>query len=224
MKYTLLALGAACAFTGCAGVKIAHTDVASGATNPQAIYVRSYIAENATFTGHVTSLDDVGKVLLVKNGLAAKAFKVSDNCKFALKGKGQGFADLKLGHKITVRYAPTLRQNLAFKVELSSQITTGTIESLDIDAGTLKTRHSLASKTFKFGKDCAIVIAGRPGGKIHDLRVGDKIACHYEDVGGVLVANRIALEIPAPAAADRDPGRAVRREAMRFPDASELAH
>jgi hypothetical protein len=51
MKYTLLALGAACAFTGCAGVKVAHTDVASGATNPDAIYVRSYIAEDAAFKG-----------------------------------------------------------------------------------------------------------------------------------------------------------------------------
>jgi len=51
MKYTLLALGAACAFTGCAGVKIAHTDIASGATQPQAIYVRSYIAEDAPFKG-----------------------------------------------------------------------------------------------------------------------------------------------------------------------------
>ena len=52
MKYTLLALGAACAFTGCAGVGISHTDVASGATKPQAIYVRSYIGEDAHFKGH----------------------------------------------------------------------------------------------------------------------------------------------------------------------------
>jgi hypothetical protein len=52
MKYTLLALGAACAFSGCAGAKIAHTDVATGATNPKAIYIRSYIADDATFRGH----------------------------------------------------------------------------------------------------------------------------------------------------------------------------
>ena len=51
MKHTLLALGAACALTGCAGVEIDHTDVASGATNPKAIYVRSYIAEDAPFKG-----------------------------------------------------------------------------------------------------------------------------------------------------------------------------
>lgn len=52
MKYTLLAIGAACAFSGCAGVGISHTDVASGATKPKAIYVRSYIAEDAHFKGY----------------------------------------------------------------------------------------------------------------------------------------------------------------------------
>ncbi|HSH92534.1 MAG TPA: hypothetical protein VK968_00140 [Roseimicrobium sp.] len=51
MKYTLLALGAACTLTGCAGVGVTHTDVATGATNPKAIYVRSYIAEDAKFKG-----------------------------------------------------------------------------------------------------------------------------------------------------------------------------
>lgn len=52
MKYTLLALGAACAFTGCAGVNVAHTDIATGATDPTAIYIRSYIAEDAPFKGN----------------------------------------------------------------------------------------------------------------------------------------------------------------------------
>jgi hypothetical protein len=54
MKYTLLALAAAaaCAFYGCAGAKITHTDVATGAYKPKAIYVRSYIADNAPFNGH----------------------------------------------------------------------------------------------------------------------------------------------------------------------------
>ena len=52
MKYTLLALSAACVFSGCAGAKISHTDIASGAHDPKAIYIRSYIADNAVFKGH----------------------------------------------------------------------------------------------------------------------------------------------------------------------------
>ncbi len=55
MKNTLLLLGAAgaaCVLSGCAGAKITHTDIASGAHSPKAIYIRSYIAENAPFKGH----------------------------------------------------------------------------------------------------------------------------------------------------------------------------
>ena len=33
-------------------MKVAHTDVASGATNPKAIYIRSYLAEDAHFKGN----------------------------------------------------------------------------------------------------------------------------------------------------------------------------
>lgn len=53
MKYTLPALGVvALAFSGCAGAKIVHTDVATGASKPKAIYIRSYIADDAVFKGH----------------------------------------------------------------------------------------------------------------------------------------------------------------------------
>lgn len=50
MKNTLLILTAACALTGCAGVKVVHTDIATGATKPHAIYIRSY-ADEAKFIG-----------------------------------------------------------------------------------------------------------------------------------------------------------------------------
>jgi Domain of unknown function (DUF4410) len=74
MKYTLLAFAAAtaaCAFYGCAGAKIAHTDVATGAYKPKAIYVRSYIADNAPFHGHHG--DSVGEHKIRKS-LAPAAF------------------------------------------------------------------------------------------------------------------------------------------------------
>jgi hypothetical protein len=70
MKHTLLAL-AACALSGCAGAKIAHTDIASGAYKPRAIYVRSYIAENAPYKGHHG--DSVGEHL-IRRSLAPAAF------------------------------------------------------------------------------------------------------------------------------------------------------
>jgi hypothetical protein len=58
MKQTFLVLSAACALTGCAGVKVAHVDVATGATKPSAIYIRSYIADDATYRGRHENTDE----------------------------------------------------------------------------------------------------------------------------------------------------------------------
>ncbi|MES2569354.1 MAG: hypothetical protein V4710_04785 [Verrucomicrobiota bacterium] len=53
MKNSLLALSAVAAlFTGCAGVKVVDTQVASGATNPRAIYIRPFNVAGAEFVGH----------------------------------------------------------------------------------------------------------------------------------------------------------------------------
>jgi len=71
MKNTLLALGTACLVTGCAGAKVIHTDIASGAHSPKAIYIRSYIAQEAPFTGHHG--DSVGEHA-IRRSLAPAAF------------------------------------------------------------------------------------------------------------------------------------------------------
>jgi hypothetical protein len=58
MKQTLLVLSAMCALTGCAGVKVVHVDVATGATKPRAIYIRSYIADDAVYSGRHENTDE----------------------------------------------------------------------------------------------------------------------------------------------------------------------
>lgn len=52
MKFALLALSASLALAGCASVKVVHTDVASGRTQPRAIYIRSQLTDDATFRRH----------------------------------------------------------------------------------------------------------------------------------------------------------------------------
>ena len=71
MKNTLLAIGTACVVTGCAGAKISHTDIASGAHSPKAIYIRSFIAAEAPFKGHHG--DSVGEHP-IRRSLAPVAF------------------------------------------------------------------------------------------------------------------------------------------------------
>ena len=49
MKYSLLAL--CLLLTSCAEVKVTHTDVATGASNPKAIYIRPFDVSDTTFAG-----------------------------------------------------------------------------------------------------------------------------------------------------------------------------
>jgi hypothetical protein len=51
MKYSLSALCLALLLTSCASVRVTHTDVATGATNPSAIYIRPFDVSDTTFIG-----------------------------------------------------------------------------------------------------------------------------------------------------------------------------
>ena len=51
MKHSLLALCLALLLTSCAGVRVTHTDIATGAINPSAIYVRPFDVSDCIFKG-----------------------------------------------------------------------------------------------------------------------------------------------------------------------------
>lgn len=51
MKYLLLALTASVVLSGCAGVRIVDTQVASGAANPRAIYIRPFEVGGTQYLG-----------------------------------------------------------------------------------------------------------------------------------------------------------------------------
>lgn len=51
MKQCLFALFAALLLTSCAGVKVGHTEIATGATHPRAIYIRPFDVTTTVFKG-----------------------------------------------------------------------------------------------------------------------------------------------------------------------------
>ena len=51
MKHSLPALCLALLLTSCASVRVTHTDVATGATDPKAIYIRPFDVNDCTFIG-----------------------------------------------------------------------------------------------------------------------------------------------------------------------------
>jgi len=56
MKNSLLALCSILLLTSCAGTKVTHTDIATGATNPTAIYIRPFDVTYTDYIGHQDSL------------------------------------------------------------------------------------------------------------------------------------------------------------------------
>jgi hypothetical protein len=51
MKMIFMALSAAMLLSGCAGVRVSKTEIATGATNPRAIYIRPFDVSYTDFTG-----------------------------------------------------------------------------------------------------------------------------------------------------------------------------
>jgi Cu/Ag efflux protein CusF len=171
-----------------------HVEVAYLAKD--GVKVASQIAQkDSTFTGHVSAVDPAKRTFVVKSGVNSKTFTAADDCKVVIRDeKDRGLENLKVGHKVTVRFAATMQEYLAHKVEQSSLVFSGTVEAIDATTGTVKAKQVLASRKFKLGDECPIIIDGRAGGRLSDLRIGDKLSFHYEDVDGVLVANRVARE------------------------------
>lgn len=52
MKNILLALGAILTLTSCAGVRVQETQIATGATNPRAIYIRPFAVTDSVWKGN----------------------------------------------------------------------------------------------------------------------------------------------------------------------------
>jgi len=70
MKYSLPALCLALLLTSCAGVRVTHTDIATGATNPKAIYLRPFDVSDCTFIGRHHSAGE----LPIRKSLAPAEF------------------------------------------------------------------------------------------------------------------------------------------------------
>ncbi len=70
MKHSLFALSLALLLTACASVKVTHTDVATGATNPRAIYLRPFDISDCVFTGRNQSAGE----LPIRKSLAPAQF------------------------------------------------------------------------------------------------------------------------------------------------------
>ena len=164
--------------------------------NAHGVLVADRIAQhNLVFTGYIFAIDPAKRTLAVKHGAFTRDFALADDCAVIIKDDNtKTLDDLKVGHTVNVIYESPNGSLLARRIEQKSPTFVGTVKAIDAETRTVKAKDLLAEKTFHLADGCQIVIGGKPGGNLSDLRIGDRFAFTYEDTDGVLVANRIGRE------------------------------
>lgn len=151
--------------------------------------------QNQTLTGAVLAVDLNDRTFRVKDGWFSKQFNAGPDCRLILRdGSVHTFKDLEIGERVTVKYVTPESGNLAQEIKHKSLVYNGKVDALDARTDTIRAGDLLSEHTFRLGDDCQIVVNGKLGGELSDLRIGDHLNFHYENVDGVYVANRIELE------------------------------
>jgi Cu/Ag efflux protein CusF len=143
--------------------------------------------------GMVKAIDPAAHKLTLHLSVMDKAFQLPANCDVILRGGKSGtIADIQPGNHVTVTYEVPNGKPTAREIAQTSATFTGKLTAIDLNQKTMKASTLFATKKFDVGDDCAIVINGKPDGKLTDLRPGENLTFSYDNVNGVNVVNRIA--------------------------------
>ena len=155
--------------------------------------------KNEVYKGHITAIDPKARTLVVKAGLLNKDFVIAQDCAVSLKDDIAGsLTDLKIGHMVKVVYEPSNGSLAAQRIEQRDDRFVGTIRAIDAGTRTIKAKNMFTEKKFSLASGCRIVVQGSPDAKLSDLRIGEAIAVSFENVDGVLVADRIGHDNDLP--------------------------
>ena len=124
-----------------------------------------------------------------------KVFAIADDCKIVLHDEAQGtLSDINAGHLVSVVYELPSREPVAREIDQTSATFSGTLSALDASDRTIKAKHMTGTSKFFMADGCTVVVNGKPEGQLSDLKLGDRIELSYDEVDGVKVVNRIALQ------------------------------
>src|SRR5262249_1640890 len=159
------------------------------------LVARKILQEDRVFTGTVKELKADTHQLTVAHGIASRHFEIAGDCRVVLKDDKTGrLEDLKPGHLVRVIYEEPGKAPVTHQIEQRSASDTGTLTAIDGSARTLKAQRGLSERKFSLADNSKIVINGKLGGSLTDLRLGEKVTLNYDDVDGVLVVNRVARD------------------------------
>ncbi len=145
------------------------------------------------YEGTVTAFDPIQRTMTLHGEGLDKSFHIADGCKVVLRGDKSGtLADLQTGNYVTVTYETPKDKLTAWKIAQTSETFSGSLTAIDLDTKTVKAKAMFDTKQFTLGDDCAIVVNGKIGGQLADLKPNEKLVFSYDEINGVNVANRIA--------------------------------
>ena len=143
--------------------------------------------------GMVKAIDPATQTLTLHLGVMDKTFRLPANCEVTLRGDKSGsIADIQPGNHVLITYEVPNGKPTARQIAQTSETFTGDLTAIDLDQRTVKAKAMFTTRKFNLGDDCAVVINGKPGGKLTDLRPGESLRLSYDTVNGVNVVNRIA--------------------------------
>jgi len=148
------------------------------------------------FEGMVAAIDPDKHTLTMRRTGLDKPLVLPANCIIRLRGEKAGtLADIHSGDHVTVTFEVTGGTPTAREIAQTSLAFTGTVTAIDLGEKTVKARARFDTKKFNVADNCAVVINGKPDGKLSDLRPNDKLVFSYDEINGINVVNRIG---PAP--------------------------
>ena len=143
--------------------------------------------------GMVKAINPTTQTLTLHVGVMDKTFQLPTDCEVTLRGDKSGtVADIQAGNHVLITYEVPNGKPTARQIAQTSAMFTGDLTAIDLDQKTIKAKAMFATKKFNLGDDCAVVINGKPNGKLTDLRPGESLTFSYDNINGVNVVNRIA--------------------------------
>lgn len=156
--------------------------------------------EPMRYEGMVKAVDPANHTLTLHRTAWDKKLQFPADCEIVLRdGKPGTLADIQVGNHVTVTYETPNYTPTARKIAQTSATFNGKLTAIDLDARTVKAGTAFSTKKFNVADNCAIVVNGKPDGRLADLRPDEDLVFSYDDINGVNVVNRIA---PATARSD----------------------
>ena len=149
--------------------------------------------EPMRFEGVVQAVDPQQHTLIVRHRMLDKVFSIPSECTVVLhENKSGTLANVQPGERVTVTFETPAGVPTARLIAQTSATFTGELTGIDLSRRTLKATTLLSTKQFELAKGCTIIVDGKPGRELRDLRPGDKLTVSYDEVHGVCIANRVA--------------------------------